>query len=280
METRIIHHGIPGSFSHSAAVKIFGQNNTFISAENFNDVFAAVSKNKADFGVVPIENSLAGSIYENYDYLSKCNLRIAAEHQLKIEHHLIGLLKQRITHIFSHQKAFEQCREFLKKLPHVTTMICSDTAAAVKHVSEQRNIHFAAIAGMEAAKLYNLLVLKKNIEDNPRNFTRFLVISNHQKSVKNADKCSITFALKHQPGSLHNALKIFAENNLNLTKIESRPIHGKPFEYIFYIDFEFNSKSLPKVRRILNVLKKQSERLKILGFYKKHHHASSQKNHR
>lgn len=280
MKKTIIHHGIPGSFGYSAATKVFAKNNIFINAENFEDVFEAVRKNKADFGIIPIENSLAGSIYENYDFLHKYNLNIAAEHNLKIEHHLVGLLEQKLTHIFSHQKAIEQCRKFLKKLPHITSVIHSSTAAAAKCVSEKNDIHFAAIASTDAAKLYNLSVLKKNIEDNPHNFTRFLVISNHQKSLKNADKCSITLVLKHQPGSLHNALKIFAENNLNLTKIESRPIHGKPFEYIFYIDLEFNSKNLPEIRHILNTLKKQSEKLKILGFYKKHHYASSQKNHR
>lgn len=276
----IAYQGIAGSYTFIAAHNYFGEDNQFIGTDQFKDIFELIKTNKADYGVVPVENSLAGSVYENYDLLTQYDLQVIAEYYLKIEHCLLGVknslgdksaswrtkIKQLKT-IYSHPKALEQCLKFFEKNSWLNKNIFSDTAGAAKYIADKNDPTIGAIAGTDAAKLYNLDIIEKNIEDNPSNYTRFLVISKKSKDVKNADKCSLIFALPHVPGSLYKTLKNFADSNLNLTKIESRPIHGKPFEYIFHIDLEFAKEDIGKVKNSLSDLKTKVHELKILGFY-------------
>ncbi len=279
MKNTIIYQGIEGSFSSIVARKFFGKNNKFIGANTFGEIFDGVS-NKNFLGVVPIENTIAGSVYENLDLLLKFNskIKIIGEAYLKIEHFLAGIksnlsFNQRIKIIkkaYSHPKALEQCLNFFNKYFWIEKVVLKDTAFAAKFVSETKDLSLAAICGLEAAKIYNLEIIKKNIEDNHKNFTRFLIIAPSKSNLNfgKSSKCSLIFNLKHKPGSLADVLNIFKKYNLNLTKIESRPIVGNPFEYNFFLDFEFNL-SLIKIKEILKEVKKYTTNLIVLGFYPK-----------
>lgn len=273
----ITYQGVPGSYSHITAVKHFGDTNTFIGTKAFKEIFENLKNGTADAAVVPVENTLAGTVYENYDYLNSYEVYAIGEHNLRIEHQLLGIHTpdnsedriKKLTKVYSHIKALEQCTHFFESYPAVEKVIYSDTAGAAQMVSQQKNPAIAAIASDTAAKLYNLDILKSNIEDDAENFTRFLVISTKKTEVKYANKCSLILTISHIPGSLYMALGIFADNKMNLTKIESRPIHGKPFEYVFYVDLEFNNADLEHVKKIIATeLPAVTQTLKVLGFYK------------
>ncbi len=278
---KIAYQGVPGSFSYLTGVKFFGKKNKFIGTKEFKEIFELVKNQKADYGILPIENSIAGSVYENYDLLDKYEVKIVGESYLKIELCLLGVkikipLNQRIKlmkKIYSHPKALEQCKKFFEKHPWLEKVVFSDTAGSAKYVSETKDITLGAIASKECAKIYNLQVLKENIEDFKNNFTRFLIITDSRKykTPQTANKASLIFVLPHVPGSLYRSLEVFAQNNLNLTKIESRPIPTKPFEYLFYLDFEFDKEIFMngKLEKILQEVKKKTKKLKILGFYSK-----------
>lgn len=280
---KVVFQGKEGAFSHIAGIKFFGERNTFYGVENFEDIFLALKTNKADFGIVPIENSIAGSVYENYDLLIKYKFFIAGELYLKISHNLLGIktdispLSKRlkvIKKVFSHYKALEQCNKFFRKHPWMEKVDCGDTAGAALLVSNSQNISYGAIASKFSAKIYDLDILLENIEDNQANYTRFLIIQKEKPAVNNSrsfQKCSLAFSLRHKPGSLYRTLGIFAQRGINLTKIESRPINGKPFEYLFYLDFEF-LKGKDKINlftEIINELKKETKKIFVLGLYNK-----------
>ncbi len=276
LNKKIAYQGIPGAFSWLAGIKFFGKRNKFISVNEFKKIFELVVNKKADYGVVPIENTLAGSIYENYDHLNIYDIKIYGEINLKIEHHLLGIKSnfpfskriKLIKKVFSHPKALEQCQKFFEKYPWIEKVSYKDTAASARYVSELKDISLGSIASKEAAKIYGLEIIKKNIEDDKNNFTRFLIISRKEnKSLKRLNKGSLIFYLPHIPGSLYKSLKPFAENSINLTKIESRPIKGKPFEYVFYIDFVFSKKELNSVLDALKEFKNLVKKFKFLGFY-------------
>ncbi len=273
---KIVYQGIEGSYSYLAGVKFFSKENKFIGVNNFKEIFKLVAENKADFGVVPIENSIAGSVYENIDYLNRYNVKIIGEHYLKIEHCLLGIKARMpfnirmkyIKKIYSHPKALEQCSKFLDKYKNIEKIAYTDTASSAKLISELNDITLACIASKECAYLYNLQILKNNIQDFKNNFTRFLFIAQLNFNFKeyNLNKASIIFTLPHIPGSLYRALEIFAINNINLTKIESRPIPEKPFEYFFFVDFIFNSRI--NLDEIFLKFRKKVKKFKILGIYK------------
>lgn len=267
---KVVFQGIPGSFSHTAAVNLFGQDHIFIGVNQFRKIFELVKEKSADRGVVPIENSLAGSVYENYDLLSRFKLPIVGEYYLEIEHNLLGIEKsvdfKDIKEVYSHPKALEQCITFFEKHPWIEKKLFTDTAGAAKFVADSKDPTKAAIASENAAKLYKLPTLKKNIEDNPFNFTRFLVIASKNPTHAKIDKCSLVFTVKHVPGSLVKALKVFADHTVNLVKIESRPIHGKPFEYLFYVDLEFSSNK-DEMKSVVEEFKLQTQSTTILGYY-------------
>jgi 3-deoxy-7-phosphoheptulonate synthase len=268
---KVIYAGVPGSFSHKACVQFFGAEVPYQSCPLFREVFESVQNGDATLGIVPIENSLTGSIHENYDLLLEYDLHIVGELTLRIEHNLIGHPDTPINDIkrvYSHPQVFQQCKEFLKAYPSWDLVACKDTATAVLRVKENNDEDEAAIASREAAELYGMSVLKRGIETSPRNFTRFVVISAGEFLDVPKNKSSLIFSVSDQPGSLYEALKIFAERQINLVKLESRPIHNKPWEYLFYTDIEVDIHD-SQYRSLLQELEKKTEFLKILGCYAK-----------
>jgi len=267
---KILYQGAPGSFSHRIGLDYFGKNSVLIGKEQkFKKICEEFVSGDYDYLILPIENTLAGSVYENYDNLYHFNLHIIAEKNLKIEHHLLTHAKiiKQITRVYSHYKALEQCELFFEKNPHIEEIAVHDTAGAARLVSESQINSYAAIASKDASKLYNFPVLIHNIEDDHRNYTRFFILSKKEGATESANKASILFSTSHKPGSLFHALKTFADHRLNMTKLESRPLPDNPFEYFFYVDFEFNPKHFKIVQETLLELKKKAHYLKILGYY-------------
>ncbi len=273
--TSIVYLGIPGSFSYAAAQNANTPDDTYIGAASFRDIFKTLTQGGAERGIIPIENSLAGSIYENYDLLDSSGLHVLGEQYLRVQHSLLvsqtvtqaetDVLKN-ITKIYSHPKALEQCQELFAQHPYIEKQAYGDTATAARFVAEQDDPTIAAIASPVAAELYNLRILKDHIEDYPDNFTRFLIVASQAVPRREDNKCSLIVRLPHVPGSLHAFLQILAEHSCNMTKLESRPWRNKPFEYVFYIDFCFDPQA-QSVDMIIDDLKKQSMELKVLGVY-------------
>ncbi len=267
---KIAFQGEIGAYSEEAALKFFGNNIQTIPCQTFGDVFKKVEKGKADFGIIPIENSLEGSIGQNYDLLLKSKLRISGETILRIRHCLIakkGARLNSIEEVYSHPQALGQCREFLEKLK-VKLIPFYDTAGSVKEIKEKGLKNAAAVASKGAAIFYNMAILKEGIETNHHNYTRFFIISRKETKPTGRDKTSIVFSAEHKPGALFNALKVFANQKINLTKIESRPIPGRPWEYNFYLDFE-GHQAEKKIMMVLKELKSYAIFLKVIGSYPK-----------
>lgn len=261
--------GDVGSFSHKACTQFFGEQVTPMPVESFRGLFEAVKSEACDFGVVPLENSLAGSVHENYDLLLEYDLRIVGEITLRIRHNLIGHPGARVDDIrciYSHPQVFQQCRQFLDRHGDWDLVSVTDTARAVRHIKERGDRSEAAIAGKDAAGLFEMAVIEESIETNPRNFTRFVVIGRESMRNGTRKKSSIIFSTGNQPGSLFQVLKIFADNHINLVKLESRPIHGKPWEYMFYVDLEADVEA-PDFASIMAQLKASVDYLKVLGSY-------------
>lgn len=272
---KVSYQGMPGAYSDIAAKKYFKIKVKTCPKHTFKDLFESVKTKKCDFAIAPIENSIAGSIYQNYDLLAKYNLNIVGEIYLRICHNLMVIpdknksKRQRLKMIkkaYSHPVALAQCQEFFQKHPWIKAISAEDTAGSAKDLVNSKKRDTAAIASSEAAKIYNLKILKRGIETDKNNFTRFVVIAEKQ-DVLRPNKVSLIFSVVHKPGSLYKSLKPFAEKNINLTKIESRPIIGKPWEYLFYLDFEIDS--VRKCRQAIKELKKNCLFLKVLGFYQK-----------
>jgi len=269
--TGVVYSGVPGSFSHKACLQFFGTDAPIFNCASFREVFDMVNREEAAFGVVPVENSLAGSIHENYDLLLEYDLKIAGELTLRIKHNLIGHENASIAElerIYSHPQGFRQCAEYLEEHPDWKLVACENTAAAVLRVKERGDPKEAAIAGQEAEQVYQMHVLKEGIETNPRNFTRFVVISREVSLPGPRNKSSLIFSVSDKPGALFETLRIFAENNINLVKLESRPIHSRPWEYLFYADLEVDVTD-ESGRHILEGIRGRTEFLKFLGSYPK-----------
>jgi len=267
----IAFQGERGAYSEEAALKFFGQNIETLSFESFDEVFDAVEKRKTDFGIVPVENSIEGTVRKGYELFLNYNVKPFAEVIYRISHCLIsfpGETLKSIKIVYSHPQALGQCSKFLEKQKYKIVPFYN-TAGAVKMIKEKKLKQAAAIASERAAKIYGMKILKRKIENNPQNYTRFLVIAKDLKtSPTGNDKTSLIFTLKHVPGSLFRALKVFAKKNINLTKIESVPISGKPWEYNFLLDFE-GHKEDKKVSLALEELKTQTTFLKVIGSYPK-----------
>lgn len=263
---RVGYFGIPGAFTHSAACAVF-PDALYIGASSFRDVFTLLDNGDVEVIVVPIENTLAGSIYENYDLLAERRRYIQAETYLKIEHALLGVTADldNITDIYSHQKALEQCTGFFAAYPKIQRHVYGDTASSAKFVADQSDPTKAAIASREAAAMYGLTVLQDHLEDDSSNITRFLAIGTQPKHAGNADKTSIMMRLSHTKGSLNQVLEYLHKADCNLTKIESRPIANKPFEYQFYLDFLHASDT--NIESLLKDLSKKTLDLTPLGTY-------------
>ncbi|HSW39848.1 MAG TPA: prephenate dehydratase [Acidobacteriota bacterium] len=266
---RIAIQGERGSFSHRASVKIFGHRNTTLHGASFEEVFEKVTSKTADIGVIPIENSLAGSIHKNYDLLARHALEVIGETFLRVEHKLIahpGVDIKKIRHVYSHQAALDQCSGLLKKLRDIQIHPFYDTAGSVKHIRDERLHDAAAIASEEAARLYRMDILVRGIEDDPENYTRFLALAKRGKFIQGGEKTSIVFGLRNETGILFKALSVFALRNIDLTKIESRPIRGKPWQYLFYLDLRSDIRSRECVNALRH-LREMAPYLKILGSY-------------
>ncbi len=269
----VIFQGLPGSFSHTAAAKFFGTDFENREAERFVDLFTAVAQGSADYGVVPIENTLAGSVYENYDHLATYDVHVIGEYILKVEHNLLalpGVSLNEIHRVMSHPKALEQCVRFFASHKKIEEIAVFDTAGAAQRVAEEGDRHAAAIASDAAASLYGLDVIKRNLEDDSNNYTRFFIIAKNESTQMKPDKCSIIFSVSHKPGSLFKAIQTFDDFKLNMTKIESRPIKGKPFEYFFNVDFVFDPERIEEAKTAMEALRSHTHILKILGWYHKH----------
>lgn len=260
--------GEHGAYSEQAIFDHFGQDVEPVTLRTVSDVFRAVENGETEAGVVPVENSIGGNIYETYDMLAETTLNITGEIVLKIEHCLIGLHGAHLSEIrtvYSHPQAIEQCREFLTRLG-VKMVGTYDTAGSVRMIKEKGMKDGAAIAGERNAALYGLSVIEKGIEGKSANYTRFLILSRDSQHVAEQAKTSLIFSVDHTPGSLYKALAPFAELGINLCKVESRPKKGHPWEYHLFMDFEGNMDDeacINAVRRLRGL----SQYVKVLGSY-------------
>ena len=266
---RIACFGAAGAYAHQAAKKVFPYAEPKFYSP-FKEVFKAIQNGEADFGVIPIENSSAGSVTAVYDLMLKYRFHIAAAADIPVNHCIAakkGTLPENIKTIYSHEQALSQCSDFLNSRPAIEAKEYVSTAQAAKMVSESDDCSIAAICSEEAAETYGLDILLRGFQNNPNNCTRFIVISKKIYIEPDADKISLCFALPHVTGSLYSTLCRFAAHGLNLTKIESRPIYGKSFEYLFYLDFA-GSISNKETINLLCALSDELVEFSFLGNYK------------
>lgn len=264
---KIAFQGEPGAYSEQAVFNYFGQVQTQ-PCESFDAVFDTVVSNSSESALIPIENSLAGSIHQNYDLLLRHDLHIVGEYLLRVQHCLIALpdvKKSDIKKVISHPQALGQCAGYLRALGVKTEQVY-DTAGSVKMLKESGVRDTAAIASRRAAEIYEMQILEEGIEDNPENYTRFLAITKESMIPDGEAKTSIVFTLKNQPGALFKALSVFALRDIDLTKIESRPLQGQPWEYLFYIDF-IGAAHEETARKALDHLSEYALMLRVLGSY-------------
>ncbi|MEM3673083.1 MAG: prephenate dehydratase [Candidatus Bathyarchaeia archaeon] len=269
-QLKIAFQGEIGAYSELAVYKHFGSNVQVKPCKLFSDVFRSVDIGEVDYGVVPVENSIEGSVNQVYDLFMEYDLKVCGEIILKIEHCLIANLNATLDSIkvvYSHPQALGQCISFLERSGY-KPIPTYDTAGSVKLIKEQGVADAAAIASERAAQIYGMKILKRNISDNPDNYTRFFVLSKSEAPPSGNDKTSIIFSVKHIPGALYKALGEFASREINLTKIESRPTKRKPWEYNFYLDFEGHWTE-PRYKEALEGLRDKTVFIKILGSYPK-----------
>jgi chorismate mutase / prephenate dehydratase len=271
---RIAIQGIEGSYSSMAAKKFFAHFNKeiiFISKDLFEEVAGEVEAGRADFAMLPIENTTSGGINEVYDLLLHTTLSIVGEEKFQVKHCLVGSENTtlgKLEVIFAHYQAAAQCNKFLSTVPDANIQYFADTALSAKKIKEEGIAEYGAIASEEAAKLFNLKILQKEIANQPNNFTRFLVCSrkSHEIDTRIPAKTSLVMATAHIAGSLLNALTVFSKYEVNMQKLESRPIVGNPWEEMFYLDFEGNIKD-EKIKMLLDDLGIHTRFLKVLGCY-------------
>lgn len=269
-EVAVAFQGEPGAYTEEAAFRFFGEAARSRPYESLDEVFEAVELGGIPFAVVPVENSLEGSITRVYDLLLDSPLMVCGETELRISHCLIagaGAALDGIRVVYSHPQALGQCRNFLKHLD-CELVPASNTAGSVKMIKEQGLVDSAAVASARAAEIYGMKIIAREIEDNPHNFTRFFILSKEDSPPTGNDKTSIVFSLKHKPGTLYDCLKEFATRNINLTKLESRPTRHQPWEYNFYMDFAGHRQE-KEVGDALAALERSSIFVKILGSYPK-----------
>jgi prephenate dehydratase len=264
---KIAFQGEAGAYSEQAVFNYFGSVETQ-PCESFDAVFDAVVSGACESALIPIENSLAGSIHQNYDLLLRHDLHIVGEYFLRVRHCLIalpGVQMADIQRTISHPQALGQCAGYLRS-HKIKPETVYDTAGSVKMLKESGARDTAAIASRRAAELYGMQILEEGIEDNPENYTRFLAIQREPVQPSGEAKTSIVFTLKNQPGSLFKALSVFALRDIDLTKIESRPLAGSPWEYLFYIDF-IGARQDVHVGKALDHLEEYASLLRVLGSY-------------
>lgn len=264
----VAYQGVAGSYSEQAAAAAFPAG-TLVGCQSFEDVLKVLQDQKADYGVLPIENSSTGGIAEVYDLLRKYGTYIVGERKIKIDHNLLGVkgaTLDSIKKVYSHNEGLAQCREFLARYKDWECVPYYNTAVSAKFVAEANNPAFGAIASSRAAKIYDLEILMPNINFNKHNYTRFILVSNTFEVSEEADKISIYLSLPHVSGSLSHILNYFSAAGLNLTKIESRPIYNKSWEYYFYIDF-IGSIHDQNVIEVLGNIAEDASYMEVLGNY-------------
>ncbi|HYY69082.1 MAG TPA: prephenate dehydratase [Terriglobales bacterium] len=266
---KIAIQGEAGSFSHEAASKMV-PGCTVVPCAASVDVFERVAAGTVSCAVIPIENSLAGSVAEHLDLLLEKDVFVQREFRLRIQHNLIAAPGVRLTElarVFSHPVALEQCRDFFRRHRKIEPVPFYDTAGAVKHVVGNQLQHAAAIAGRQAAEEYGGRILQRGLEDDKQNFTRFFLISRKRRVLPGANKTSLAFSVKNVPGALFKALSVFALRDLDLSKIESRPVRGRPWEYHFFADVLHLPAQAEAAENALRHLREIAPFVKVLGTY-------------
>jgi chorismate mutase / prephenate dehydratase len=265
---KVTYQGETGAYSEMAVFKFFGNKVQPVPCKDFREVFESVKTSEVQNGVVPIENSIEGSVNQNYDLFMTYDLKVCGEVAIKLAHVLIANPQtkfEEIETVYSHPQALGQCRGYLEK--HKWEIIPAyDTAGSVKIIKEKQLYTAAAIASEKAADLYGMKIVARDIADNPYNYTRFLVLSHEDATPTGDDKTSIIFSAKHAPGTLYHALGEFASRNINLTRIESRPTKTTAWQYNFYLDFE-GHRTEKRCAEALDALQKYATFVKILGSY-------------
>ncbi len=273
-QLRVAYQGERGAFSETAAQRLLGREIHGIPCNSFDTMFASIASDDADCCIAPIENSLAGSIHRNYDLLVQHELEIAAETHLRVVHNLIAprdTSLDAIKRVLSHPVALAQCTKFFAAHPHIEPVPVHDTAGGVRLVLERGREDEAGIASESAASIYDGQILRRGIEDNPQNFTRFFLLTPKGREIATHEsprrwKTSIVFRIDNKPGALFRALGAFALLEIDLSKIESRPIEGRPWEYAFYLDV-IGRDAEPVLSRALANLRDMAQEVRILGSY-------------
>jgi prephenate dehydratase len=266
---RIAFQGERGAFSEEAAIELLGNNIELVPRPTFESLFAAVDDRAADYLLVPLENSLAGSVHRSYDLLLESSLHISAEVVIPIQHFLVGCAGsslETIKTVESHPVALAQCERFFVAHPQFQRIATEDTAGSVARVVKQADPTCAAIAGLRAAKFYGGVILLEHLEDHPENYTRFVLLSPTNNVNGAANKLSVVLRLPHQGGALHQALEPFARRGIDLVRIESRPIKGQPWQYHFYIDLQATTNNA-EVIKALAELDERAVEVRVLGCY-------------
>jgi prephenate dehydratase len=266
---RVAFQGERGAFSEEAAVKLLGEGATLVPRPTFESLFAAVGEGSADLALAPVENTLAGSVHRVYDLLLDSPLHMTAEVVIPIRHFLIGLpgsKAEEIKTVESHPVALAQCERFFASRPDVRRVAADDTAGSVAAVLRRGDPSCAAVAGRRAAEIYGGRILREGLEDHQENYTRFVLLAPEPSDGEEADKLSLVLKLAHRPGALHHALEPFARRGIDLLKIESRPLRGRPWEYHFYLDLRAPPRD-PELAAALEELRERAASVRVLGHY-------------
>lgn len=267
---RVIYQGEQGAYTEEAAARFFGEDVPRDRVDTWEEVFLALKEGRADYGVVPIENNSTGSINQVYDLLARYGAHIVGEQTVKVEHCLMapkGATMESIKDVYSHEQGLLQCEEFLKGRPNWSGHAMLNTAIAAKYVAEEGDVTKAAIGSRRAADLYGLEVLEQGINFNAENFTRFVMVSPVMELREGADKISAQFTLPHQSGTLHRIMAVFAVAGLNMMKLESRPMPGRSWEYLFFVDFS-GSLAEAGMDAVIHELTQAATSFRVLGNYK------------
>lgn len=268
-DARVIYQGVEGAYSHAASIAFFGNEGNCRHVDTWKDAMEAIKNGSADYAVLPIENSTAGIVQDNYDLLTQYDHVIVGEQLVPCQHVLMGLPGTElceIQHVYSHPQALMQCRDFLNAHPNWNIHPYRNTAKAAKKVAQEQDRSQAAIASPYAAEYFHLSVLQEGIYSNPGNSTRFIIVSKQKIYCKDAKKISVSFELPHTSGSLYSSLSHLIYNGLNMTKIESRPVLSQNWEYRFFVDFEGNLND-SAVKNALRGLENEVQNLRIHGNY-------------
>jgi len=265
---KVAYQGVPGAFSEEAAIAMLGDGTPRVAVARFDDVFAAVSDGSVERGVVPIENTLAGSVHAVYDLLAQHDVRIVGETNVRVSHMLVGVHGGTIAElrrVRSHPVALAQCEGFFREHRQIEPVAAYNTAAAIAEVLERGARDEAAIGSRRAAERYGGTILAEALEDDPENWTRFLLLARKDEKTAGTTKTALMFTLPHRPGSLAAALAVLATHGLDLTRIESRPLRGRPFEYAFYADVVTDDAT--RLATALEALRQDVATLIVFGTY-------------